>query len=316
MKYLIICLLLLSSFNFASAQSNFNFNDNLRIDLNTDNLEPGTKVTASLNSYSLSETISSINWLLDGTTLTESKNLREIDLTLKDLGKDSIIDVYVETTIGKTYHIQKVITPVYLDIIIEPQTRTPAFYKGRALPSVESTINLTAVINGNITNAGNYIYNWSLNNARLNGGAIIGNYKASTEVPLSSFNVLSLSVTDKNNKVIAKKSINIPTIEPLLLFYTEDTLYGLNHTPLKTLIFNENNIKVKAEPYYLDLKTYNQPQVIEWKTSGVRIPSENSNPYEINLSKSEYEGSGKIINFRVRNNSKFLQGADASFKIN
>lgn len=316
MRNLIICLLLLSPLSFTFAQSSFDFGDNLRIDLNSDNLEPGNSVTATLNTYSLPETISSINWLLDGKSLAENKNLRDLSFILKDLGKNSTIDVYIETTTGKSYHLQKVITPVYLDIIIEPQTRTPSFYKGRALPSIQSTINLTAVLNGDILNAGNYIYNWDLNNAKIGSGSIVGGYKTSTEVPLSSFNVVTLSVTDKSNMLIARKSISIPAVKPLLLFYAEDALYGQNTTPIKSLIFTENNVKVKAEPYYLDLRTYNQPQVIEWKAGGIRILGDSSNPYEANFSKDEYQGRGRVINFRVKNTSKFLQGADASFKIN
>lgn len=316
MKYLIISLLLLSPFGFTFAQSNFDYNNNLRIDLSTDNLEPGTEVVATLNSYSLSETISSINWLLDGKNITENKNLRNLTFTLKDLGNNSVIDVYIETLIGNTYHVQEVVSPVYLDIIIEPQTRTPSFYQGRALPSLDSTINLTAVVNGDIKNASNYIYNWSLNSARIGGGPIVGGYKTSTVVPLNSLNLITLSVSDKTNRIIAKKSISIPVVEPSLLFYAEDTLYGLSKTPIKTLIFNDNSIKVKAEPYYLDLKTYNQPQSIEWKANGKRIQSENLNPYEVNLSKNEYGGKGATIDLYIKNNSRLLPGINASFRVN
>ena len=318
MRYLIIGLLLISPFGFTFAQTDLNFSNinELRIDLNTDTLEPFSEVTASINDYSIPDTISSINWMLDGKNLAESKNQRNITFNLKKIGQNSVVEAFLETTNHKTFSVKKVISPVYLDIIIEPQTRTPSFYKGRALPSTYSTINLTAIVNGDLDNADKYLYNWSLNDMRIDGGTIIGGYKVSTQIPLTSFNVVSLSITDKSNKLIARKSIDIPTVDPILLFYTVNSLYGVGNIPIKDkLTFSGESVVVKAEPYYLDIKTYNQPQIAEWKVDGTRRLSRQNNPYEITFSGNDRFKKAKV-NFHVRSLTQILQGAEANFKIN
>ena len=318
MKYLLFVLTLLVPFTYTNAQVNLNFangTNELTIDLNTNYISPLTEITASLNDYSQASQSSKVYWKIDGKSAPEFNNQRSIKLKTKNVGEITNLQVFVETTNKQTISAKKTLNPVYLDIIVEPQTRVPDFYRGRALPSNYSSVNFTALINGNTTNSEQYIYNWDLNGKNLEGGAISGKYKTSAILGINSFNTLTLSVSKASGELVAKRSIEISPVEPTISFYEVNALYGISELPIKQN-FNllSNSVLVRAEPYYLDINTYNKPQYVEWKIDGVRNPNRNNNPYEVTLAKQG--GSGKTdISFHVRNLDEILQGAQNSFSI-
>ncbi len=317
MKHLILIFALIIPFSFSYAQfSAPATGPSLNIDLKTSYFKPFTKNTASLNDYSLGEQVNNIYWKIDGKTISEATNKRSIDFTTKDVGNPTTLEVFVETGTKKTLSVKRIIEPVYLDIVIEPQTRTPAFYKGRALPSIDSTVNLTALINGNAVTAGEYIYNWTIDNKNIETGPIRGNYKTSAKVPITGFTTVTLNVSNLKGELVARRNVEFASTEPKILFYEVNTLTGIKTTPIdKKLNLIGNSISVRAEPYYLDLNTYNQPDLIEWKIDGVRSPNRGGNPYEVTLANQGSSGLTKV-NFHVRNLTDILQGVESNFTIN
>lgn len=284
--------------------------------LENDNIKPFSANTASLDNYSLSLQVTNISWKIDGRTIPEAQNQRSVEFTSKDVGQTTTIEVTVETFEKLNFSAKRIVTPIYLDIIFEPQTKTPSFYKGRALPSIFSTVNLTALVNGTPDNANNYIYNWSLNDTNITGGALRGKYKVSTEVPAGYQNVIVLSVSTLDGIPVASRSLALSSVEPKLLFYETNTLHGIKNIPIRdSLNLIGNSVSVKAEPYYIDINTYNKPGLLEWKVDGIRSPSSGNNPYEVTLSKQGLNGVSNV-NFHVRNLNNFIQGTQGSFKVN
>ncbi len=317
MKHLILFFALVFPFSFSYAQFNPpTTGPSLTIDLESSYLKPFSKNSASLNDYSLGEQVNNIYWKIDGKTIVEATNKRSVDFFTKGVGNRTTVEVFIETGSKKTLSAMRVIDPVYLDIVIEPQTRTPAFYKGRALPSIDSTINLTALVNGTSLTADNYIYNWYINEENIETGSIRGNYKTSTKVPIGGYVVITLSITDLQGQQIARRSVELSYSDPVVLFYEVNALTGIKSVPInKNFNLIGNSTNVKAEPYYLDLNTYNKPDMVEWKIDGMRSPNRGGNPYEVTLAKQGGNGVTKV-NFHVRNLTDILQGAESDFNIN
>lgn len=314
MKYFFtLAIFILFPFSISSAQTINNTSD-LSIDLESDYISPLSEITASLNDYSIADQTTKIHWVIDGETKQEFANQRSIKLTTKDSGKTTSLKAVVETASGKTMEARKNITPTYLDIIIEPQTRTPSFYLGRALPSIESTVNFIALIDGN--NNSNYFYNWFLNNTNLEGGPVRGKNSVAVKVPFGGYNVITLVVTNNQGELVARRSIELVSVDPELFFYETNALTGIKHIPVKqSLNLIGDTINVKAEPYYLDINTYNRPHLIEWKVDGIRSPSSGGNPYEVTLARQGGSGTSRV-EFQVGNSLAILQGAKSEFKIN
>ncbi len=211
--------------------------------------------------------------------------------------------------------ITTVIRPVYLDIIVEPQTRVPDFYLGRALPSIQSMVNVTALVNdGRFRN--DLVYTWRVNRKVLEGGPIRAQNKMSFEMPMGNEAILSLTVTEPTGRVLARRATFIPSVSPELRFHSVSSLYGVNTRAITgEYIMIGNSTTLRAEPYYLDSRVYNDPDVAQWQVNNIAAGNVGSNPYEVTIQRVGLPGVS-TLNFHVRDTTRqVLQGADDSIQI-
>lgn len=317
MKYALLAVsIFLIPLSFSHAQINQALiNQQLTIDTEPVNPSPLMNVRASINDYSLPVTVSSVTWKLNGKSLPEANNLRAINFKTGEVGSKTTVQATVSLTSGGTVTATKIIDPAYLDIIIEPLTRTPAFYQGRALPSVGSKVNLTALINGLAVSPANLLYTWRLNNTVIEGGSLRGKNKITATTPMGEKFLLSVDVSNTNGEVLTRRTIEVPSVAPEVHFYEVTSLQGMRMKSINagfSLISESSTIQ--AEPYYLDLATYNNPEFLEWKIGGQKNNAASTNPYQITLARLG-AGSAKV-SFQVRDLSQLLQGARGDFQVN
>jgi hypothetical protein len=287
----------------------------LTVDLEPAYPAPGETFTAKANDYALPIQGAGLRWIIDGKVAPQYDNLRSLSLIAKGAGEKTTIELVIDLPGGSNVRTTKVITPVYLDIIIEPQTRTPAFYRGRALPSIGSTVNATALVDSDSVLPSNLIYTWRLNNETLEGGSVRGNNTVTFLMPRGQFATLSLEVRRPDGTTIARRIFDLPSVTPHLSFYEVSPLYGLTTKSIpETLPLVGAGLAVRAEPYYLDLLTYNNPDFLEWQIDNVRSQNPNSNPYEVTIAGSGMSGASQI-EFHVRNTTQVLQGAQGGFRL-
>ncbi len=319
MKYILIAfLLILCPLSFSSAQTDLSIaNQGLDIDLKPQYPEPYSEFTASLNDYSVGNQVTGIKWRVDNAIITESNNERTITLKTKGINQKTTVEAIVTFSGGLTEIVKKTIAPTFIDIIIEPQTRTPSFYLGRSLPSIGSQINLTALVNGSTNNSG-LVYTWKLNDTTLEKGSQLGKNKITTTIPFGTASIVTLEVSNLNDGSVYKRSVQIPTISPSLLFYEINPLYGQANKPVKNLNLIGDSVTVKAEPYNLDIITYNSPDMLEWKINGYTSTQGKGSPYEVTFARENGQTLSGVsrIDFHVRNLKQLLQGAEGGFQIN
>jgi hypothetical protein len=318
MKYILFALaLIISPFTSVSAQADLSFgNSEIKIDLEPAFPEPNSSFRASLNDYAFPMQVTSISWRVDGETLPDNSNQRTLSLVAKEAGESTSIEALIKIAGGSDVLVRKIVSPINVDIIVEPQTKTPAFYKGRALPSVGSTVNLTALLNGiRIPDAG-FIYTWKVNSQVVNGGSVIGNNRSSITIPLGQLVIISVDIKKTDGTLVVSKAVEIPSVTPTFYFYELSTLYGLNNIALKEVNFIGDVITVRAEPYYLDINTFNRPGHLEWKVDGMINNSSTANPYEITLARTGVFTGRSMVDIHVRNLEQLLQGAKGEFQVN
>ena len=320
MKYILIALVLIFSpvlLTHAQVSSSFG-SEGLSIDLEPLYPEPFSDFTVSLNDYSVSNQVTEIKWKVDGKSITESNNQRILQLKSGDINKKTVIEAIVTYSGGMTQSIKKTVSPTYLDIIIEPQTRTPSFYLGRSLPSIGSKINLTTILNGDVVGSSNYIYTWRINNVVIEGGSQRGKNKISTTFPFGTDLLVSLDVNNLNGETITRRTVQINNVSPSVLFYEVNPLYGQLTKPTSNLNLIGDSATIKAEPYNLDIQTYNSPDILEWKINGFVSNPATGNPYEVTLAREEGQafGGSSAVDFHVRSLKELLQGVQGSFKVN
>ena len=278
--------------------------------------EPDTAFTASLDDYSSIDRVTNIAWKVDGEVIPLAANLRELNLRSKGDGQSTVIEAVVTYSTGRTQTIKQTVTPRYLDIIVEAQTKTPSFYLGRSLPSADSTVNLTAVLSNTAIANGNLLYTWRLNNTVIGGGAQRGKNKTSITTPAGTAFLIGLEVSTLTGEILARRTVSVPSVSPTLHFYEKSSLYGLSNRSVSSLNLTGDSITMQAEPYNLAIETYNLPDLVEWKINGAVVRNPNQNPYEITLTADNQTFSASTIDFHVRNLSSLLQGARGQFKLN
>lgn len=310
-----LCLTIVFLPHYSHAQSALGqlSSTNLEITLDPAYPEPGEKVTASLNNFVSSLYGAEIRWYIGGTERQGVRNQTEMTFVAEPSDSSFSVEARITATTGQTQTVSKTVTPRYLDIIVEPQTHVPDFYAGRALPTPGSVVNLTALMDGTTENSSNLTYTWRINQKVLNSGGQRGQYKTSFTMPLDSQVLISLEVAGASGAVIAKRSFFLPNSRPVVHFYEVSSLYGLLTQPIETLSLTGNSVTVRAEPFYLDSRVYNNPDVRTWEINR-RAAAGGSNPYELTVQKTGASGSS-VIDFRVQSTSQALQGDTAEFRI-
>ncbi|MBY0538735.1 hypothetical protein K2P47_05065 [Patescibacteria group bacterium] len=277
---------------------------------------PGDQVTATIDDYAFNGGGANITWFFDGLSAPNVSNSRTITFTAPAVDTTMTIIARLEFQNGKTLEARRVIKPLYLDLIIEPQTYTPLFYKGRALPTKGSVVNINALLqnkNGPV-NSTDYSYSWTLNNKSVYGGARIGGNWGQIIVPHGQSSTITISVQDKSGTTVARKLVAIPTVELDVQLYEIRSLLGLGQKAISgDFIITGNSASIKAVPYYLDTRAVSNNLFTEWSINNQPIVNEGYDPFEINLERGT-AGSAQI-GFKVRNLSELLQSDETSIRV-
>jgi hypothetical protein len=277
---------------------------------------PGDTVTASIDDYAYGGGGGEIIWQRDGVELTDSKNQRTVTFTAGNVGEPMNISATVRFGNGQTFTAKQTITPNFLDIIIEPHTYTPVFYQGRGLPTLGSTVYVTALLStGNgLVAASDYSYRWQLNGSSLQGGAVRGGYKTKIEIPYGLTSIVTVSVVDPAGNTVARGLVEIPSTDISIRFYEVSTLYGLMRKSIgEKLPFIGNSTTIRAVPYNLSLSSVDENLITKWSIDNREQSASAKDPFEINLRRGS--GNTSQVMFTLQHSTEFLQSKE-SFTVN
>jgi len=278
---------------------------------------PGQSFTATVQDFSRTVFGSEITWSYNGTVIEEGSNQRSVELVAPAAGGNYELTAQLVTPVGLVQLVTTTINPIFIDIIIEPQTRVPDWYSGRALPSYASQINATILLHDgtDFLDPNQHVYTWRINQQAIEGGALRGGHKVSFATPRGSTPVLVVSVNDTRGTAIASRAITMPSLFPELFFYEKHSLYGVRNIPLQPDVAVVGGVlNLQAEPYFLDTRVYNRPDIAAWEINSVSTDTGSSNPYEITLSRVG-SGGRTLLQFHVRSLQEVLQGVEEQIMI-
>lgn len=275
---------------------------------------PGEEVSITIDNYLSNLYSAEITWYANGVEIPNTKNQRDITLQAGKVNSKTLIETRLAITGLGVQIVQANINPLYLDVIVEPQTHVPDFYEGRSLPSTGSVTNLIALISDKNLSSNNLVYTWRVNNSVLGGGGGRGQNRVSFDTPQGSRVIISLNVSTLAGKTIASRSFTIPSVSPKLFFYELNTLYGLSYLPLSSFNLISNSATIVAEPFYLDSRVYNNPDIKTWSIDNNEINT-SGNPYELTFERVDYNGNAKL-GFHVRSTTNLLQGTRGNLNVN
>jgi hypothetical protein len=314
---IVVFLLLLAPFARAQIGSSL-AGEGLSLTLQPSYPGPNETVKVLLDDYSSGLFGSEVYWYINDTLYEAGYNQRSITTVAGDVGSRTSLKAVLVSSNGTKQVATATLAPVYLDIIIEPQTHVPHFYKGRALPSVGSIVNATALVNDGARFLSNsdLVYTWRINNAVIEGGPLHSKNKVSFPTPQGRYSTLSLEVAYPNGTIVAKRALSIPSVNPEIIFYEVNALYGVESNALDrryNLISPTGTLL--AEPFYLDSQVFNNPDILEWSVNRSKNSGGGANPYEVTLEKTGFPGITNL-GFHVRSTTQLLQGAKGAIDVN
>lgn len=275
---------------------------------------PGQEVTIAFDDFRGAMGAARLTWFYNGAAIKDAENQHTVKVTAPDAGNKATIKLVLDYN-GLIESYTTTIAPLYLDLIIEPQTHVPGFYIGRALPSIGSHVKVTALLGNGKLLGNDYVYSWRINDVVFEGGPLRNVNKINFVMPQDRNSTLSLQVSTYNNVVVAKRTILLPLAAPELHFYEINSLFGLESRTLKDFNFIANSATIRTEPYYLDSEVFNNPSILGWKINGSPVASDGQNPYEVTLERTGEPGDA-TLDFRVRSTVELLQGVDGRVNIN
>lgn len=287
------------------------------IELKPKHPQPGELVEATLNSGGNDDLFgANITWFLDGKEITSAQNSRSTEFLATKAGLKQSMKAVLTKPNSPQKTIEKNFTPLYLDIIFEPQTHAPSFYSGRTSASMGSVVNATAILSGEEIITTDLVYRWEVGGNVIGDGFVRGQNKVSINTPRGKYILLDLKIRDLSGNQIAERSVFLPSVEPKIIFHEVSPLFGIREIPIKkSLSMIGNTAVVRAVPYYIDSRVYNEPDLLEWKIGGVMYDNYGQNPYDVTLQKTGFSGQTSL-EFHIRNLSELSQGAEASINVN
>lgn len=294
--------------------NNFIENTETSIEISPTSPKPGDIVTATLNDYGAGLFGASVVWRVDGQIVADATNRREAQVIVGNVGEETIVEVILSSPQGSERVIRQVIVPLYLDIVLEPQTHIPDFYQGRAHPSMGSLVNATALIYDGSYRERDYVYTWRLNRQVIEFGPLRGRNQVSFEMPRGRESTLALEIHRVNGEMVAKRAIIVPSVYPELYFYEVSSLYGVRPYAIKTTMsLLTNSTSLIAVPYNLDRRVYNAPAETAWSIGGAPYSSF-ANPYQVSIQRTDSAGRSNV-SFLVRDTTEVLQTAKGSIRV-
>lgn len=272
--------------------------------------EPNSSISVELDAYSINTNGATIQWFVDGAEQINAQNNRTLQLEAGALGNTQTVRAIITQASGAQIPVTTTIRPVRIDMLVEADTLTPAFYAGRSLPSSGSAVRVTALpFTGNGQEPDQFSYSWKVGEDNINGGVARPGQNSVTFTP--SFDTatrVQVTVLNSDGATITTRTLVIPIVKPELHFYEINPLRGIQTKALNSEhIFQGSEMQVRAEPYYMSRGLAREDLHIAWKLNNRSITSPSNDPQQISLRRQGSRGSF-TLEFEMRNLNELLQG--------
>ena len=203
-----------------------------------------------------------------------------------------------ESTIGNQ---NTIALPV--DLLVDSDSYTPPFYRGRALPAIGTSIRLVALahpptIGGIAQSPSNLIYTWKQDDRVV--GNVSGQGRSSATLPsamLYGSTNIEVDVESTNHILVGSATISIPATEPAVLLYEDNPLIGIafNHALANTNVIPETEATFAAVPFFASASSANDPRLeYSWTLNANAITPSVSDPSELTVNSAHSNGLATI----------------------
>ncbi len=326
-KIIQVFLILIASFSIVSItlaqESVSNSISSVNIEISPNNPRAGDSVVLTLSSSLLDLNSSRIVWYIDNVARKDTTS-KSITIKTKSGGQKTTIRVVVETSDGIIKEATREISPVGVDLVIEPIAYTPPFYKGKPFFVAEGKVKIVAIpdiiINGSKKSSKDLTFKW------LKDGYILGSNSGkgknsiviNSTIPVKDINI-GVQVLDSSGNILAENSKSIVKNDPKILFYENSPLYGILYNKAITgnyYLGTREELKIIAKPISFNFSNDTPEESnYSWYVNGNYVaPNGKTNELILRQTTTNLKGTASI-SLDVKDINKINQYASGAFNV-
>ncbi|MBI4224743.1 MAG: hypothetical protein HY617_00255 [Candidatus Sungbacteria bacterium] len=259
----------------------------LSLEIQPPSPSPGQSVTVKAYTPTLDTATTFFDWSVDGVRKSELSGYgnNTIQLTAGAVGTLIRASVAITGSNGQPAQSSITIYPSTVALSWYAQTYTPAWYRGKALPTPNSVVIVTAtphiVINGVMLKPENLIYTWGYEDRDwlLTG---VGKQAFNVQMPDQADvdQQVRVIVEDLDHRIRKEGSIFITTTLPRAAIYRLTPLGGIDPRAAASVIssFKHETIDLQAEPFFFPT-LFKKDIRFQWSIGGLAPQGNPQNPF-------------------------------------
>lgn len=296
------------------------------VDITTTPSSPGANqnISIRIESYSFDLNSSEIIWALNGIIKDKGVGKKDFSFKTGEVGTASLIKILIKTKEGRRIEKSLVVRPAEVDIVWQADSYVPPFYKGKSIYTYQSQITMIALPDltnskGAKLNPDSLIYKWTKDGKVLGGVSGYGKNKFSfSKSIISNSTEIEVEVSSSDKETRAYGSITLDPVEPKLILYENNPLYGIIYSKAlgDNFKMNGNEITLSATPYFFSLEQINNGKLkYNWNMNGQNLNNK-QDAKEITFRNTEGGAGSTKISVDLQNDEKELQSARTGALLN
>lgn len=321
LKFFLLSLILIS-IAILPFRANAASPEGILINAVPENPAPNENVSVTLNSYANDLDSVLITWFANGKNTLSGIGKKSFLVNAPNAGSE--ITVIAKISLPDGVIEKKIIIRSAVMVLLwqADDSYVPPFYKGKALPSLDSEIKVIALPeirkNGILIDPKSMIYSWKLNynNDQENSGYGKNSFVYNSDY-LEDTNNVSVTASTLDQKYSANGNMNIGATNPKILFYKNDANLG---TIWELALSNGHKIQsdeiIEAAPYFVSPKDIRVPTFVwNWSINNNLVSILGPRKNLISLKAQTGVSGTSKIKLEISNQDKIFENATKEINV-
>lgn len=320
-KNFVLCILFVLGVSVFWTCDSFAQENDLFLVVSPSSPAPNQGYTVEAKSFQFDASRAYFEWFKNGKKIDEGDGIVKKIFEGGKIGSQTRISVLVSAN-GNFFEDTAQISVNDIDFIVNPLTYTPSFYRGSALPTPGSIVEIYAVPHiysaGSRISSTNLIFEWSLDGKIIQEQSGRGKSKlifSLPETPLGE-NEITLKVSSLNEAASHEKIEKVEMRLPEIVLYKTNPLLGKFAVAISEFETKSGEeFAVIAEPFFFDFNSILR-STVSWLANGVKINTrQEQNLFLLELSSSPGLESENNISFKLEDKDNIFQKGEKRITI-
>lgn len=287
--------------------------------LPSNNPDPGETVTVSVRSSDFDLDRASYRWTVNGAApkgAEQGVGAKSYSFTAGKTGTSYSVKVTVTPPSGSALSKTAVVRSFDMPLYWWADSVVPAWYRGKALPSIGSDVRIAALPNLPGVNPKTLLYSWEFNNNFAGNQSGVGKsvFRFTPQFPVRE--TIMVRVQNASGSIDKEKTVEISPLDPFVRAYELKPLEGIQFSRiLKSLsVQRETFLDVIAEPFFFPLKNF-RDLAFQWSSGGKAAQEQKENPNILSIQSGSNARGRFPISVIIKNKKDDGQQAHNSFEV-